>query len=147
MSWELEEAIGYYQRQGAPRDQSALVSFLKELHSELGFVPGYALAAAAERYGVKESFLRAVAARIPGLRLDERHVLRLCAGPNCGKSAALAAYAEKLTTAANGRIRLEFGPCMRLCGKGPNLSWDGRLYHKATPELLTELTKEVLEKA
>ena len=30
MAWSLEEAISYYRKQGAPRDQSALVALLKE---------------------------------------------------------------------------------------------------------------------
>ena len=28
---------------------------------------------------------------------------------------------------------------MRMCGKGPNIRWDGTVYHRATPELLKDL--------
>ena len=35
MNWNLEEAISYYQKQGAPRDQGALISLLKEIQQEL----------------------------------------------------------------------------------------------------------------
>ena len=146
MNWHLEEAIEYYKTQGAPRDQSALISLFKEVQKELGFVPGYALTAAAESYGVKESFLQAVVRRIPSLRLDERHILRLCAGPNCGKHTQLARCAETLAAQSGGKIRLEFGSCMRLCGKGPNIQWDGKIYHKATEALLRQLAEEVSEK-
>ena len=34
MAWNLEEAMHYYKKQGAPRDQSALVSLLREIQQE-----------------------------------------------------------------------------------------------------------------
>lgn len=138
--WNLEEAISYYKKQGAPSDQSALVSLLREVQQENGgAVPKSALPAMAEGLGVKESYLMAVIRRIPSLRLSDMHTLELCAGPNCGKHAALAASAEKLCKGKN--ITLKFTPCMRLCGKGPNLKWDGKLYHKADEALLRSLTE------
>lgn len=138
--WNLEEAVSYYKKQGAPSDQSALVSLLREVQQENGgAVPKSALPAMAEGLGVKESYLMAVIRRIPSLRLSDMHTLELCAGPNCGKHAALAASAEKLCKGKN--ITLKFTPCMRLCGKGPNLKWDGKLYHKADETLLRSLTE------
>ena len=136
--WNLEEAISYYKKQGAPSDQSALVSLLREVQQENGgAIPKSALPAMAEGLGVKESYLLAVIRRIPSLRLSDMHTLELCAGPNCGKHAALAACAEKLCKGKN--ITLKFTPCMRMCGKGPNLKWDGKLYHKADEALLRSL--------
>ena len=136
--WNLEEAISYYKKQGAPSDQSALVSLLREVQQENGgAIPKSALPAMAEGLGVKESYLLAVIRRIPSLRLSDMHTLELCAGPNCGKHAALAAAAEKMCKGKN--VTLKFVPCMRLCGKGPNLKWDGKLYHKADEALLRSL--------
>lgn len=138
--WNPEEAISYYKKQGAPSDQSALVSLLREAQQENGgAIPKSALPAMAEGLGVKESYLLAIIRRIPSLRLSDMHTLELCAGPNCGKHAALAAFAEKLCKGKN--ITLKFTPCMRLCGKGPNLKWDGKLYHKADEALLRSLTE------
>jgi NADH:ubiquinone oxidoreductase subunit E len=87
--------------------------------------------------GTKEGVLLALIRRIPRLRLGDTHLLEICAGPNCGKHTQLAAAAEKL---ADDKITLRFIPCQRLCGKGPNIRWDGRLYHKADEKLLRELT-------
>lgn len=138
--WNLEEAISYYKKQGAPSDQSALVSLLREMQQEnSGAIPKSALPTLAEGLGVKESYLLAIIRRIPSLRLSDMHTLELCAGPNCGKHAALAACAEKLCKGKN--ITLKFTPCMRMCGKGPNLKWDGKLYHKADETLLRSLTE------
>jgi NADH:ubiquinone oxidoreductase subunit E len=136
MAWNLEEAVQYYRRQGAPGDQSALVSLLKEVQQHHGSVPGHLLPELARELGTKESFLIAVIRRIPSLRLGDTHVLELCAGPNCGKHTALADLAQKL---AGNNVTVKFVPCMRLCGKGPNLRWDGTLHHKADEALLRKL--------
>ena len=138
MAFSVEEAISYYKKQGAPGDQPALVSLLWEVQQEGGgAIPMGALPVLSEGLGVKENFLLAVIRRIPSLRLSDTHTLELCAGPNCGKRAALAAAAEKLCKGKN--VALKFVPCMRVCGKGPNLKWDGKLYHKADEALLKSL--------
>ena len=49
---------------------------------------------------------------------------------------ALAEAAEKLRSSG---VTVKFVPCMRLCGKGPNIRWNGQTYHGATPELLARL--------
>ena len=135
----MREMLEYYKRQGAPGDQTALVNLLKEIQRDRGAVPLWAVAEIAEAYAVKESFILAVIKRIPSLRLQDTHLLQLCAGPNCGKHTALAAEAEKLCKLKG--VELKYMGCQRMCGKGPNIRYDGKLYHKATPELLRELLK------
>ena len=135
----MKEMLEYYRRQGAPGDQTALVNLLKELQQTHGAVPKWAVAEIAESYKVKESFILAVVKRIPSLRLQDTHLLEVCAGPNCGKHTALAAEAEKLCKLKG--IELKYMGCQRMCGKGPNIKFDGKLYHKATVELLRELLK------
>ena len=138
MAFSVEEAVMYYKKQGAPGDQSALVSLLREVQQESGgAIPIAALPELSEGLGVKESYLQAVIRRIPSLRLSDRHTLELCGGPNCGKHAALAAAAERLCRDKN--VTLKFVPCMRMCGKGPNIKWDGKLHHKADEALLKSL--------
>jgi len=135
----MKEMLDYYRRQGAPSDQTALVNLLKELQQTYGAVPKWAVAEVAEAYKIKESFILAVVKRIPSLRLQDTHLLQLCAGPNCGKHTALAAEAEKLCKLRG--VELKYMGCQRMCGKGPNIRFDGKLYHKATVELLKELLK------
>lgn len=135
----MKEMLDYYRRQGAPGDQTALVGLLKELQQTYGAVPKWAVTEIAENYKIKESFILAVVKRIPSLRLQDAHLLQLCAGPNCGKHTALAAEAEKLCKLKG--VELKYMGCQRMCGKGPNIRFDGKLYHKATVELLQELLK------
>ena len=138
MNWNLEEAITHYRAMGT--DQNTLVNLLKEIQQEQGgTIPLYAVPQVAENFGVKESFLLAVIRRMPSLRLGDTHTLQICGGPNCGKHRALAEAAQKLESK---KFRVSFVPCMRMCGKGPNIKFDGKLYHGATPELLKQLTKE-----
>lgn len=140
MAWSLEEAIHYYKKQGAPGEQNMLTALLREIQKESGGrIPAYALKVISEAYGIKETLLTALIRRIPSLQTGEGHCLELCAGPNCGKSAALAACAEALHRKAPEKFVLKYVPCMRLCGKGPNIRWDGKTYHGADESLLREL--------
>ena len=135
----MQALLDCYRRQGAPSDQTALVNLLKEVQHDHGGIPRWAVAEIAEAYQVKESFLLAVIKRIPSLRLQDTHLLQLCAGPNCGKHTQLAEEAEKLCKLKG--VELKYMGCQRMCGKGPNIRFDGKLYHKATVELLQELLK------
>ncbi len=141
MAWELKEAVEYYKEQGAPGDQNALVNLLREVQEEFGSIPKHLLPELGQLLGVKESFLLALIRRQPRLRLADTHLLEMCAGPNCGKRAELAALAEKL---CGGRsdISVKFVPCMRQCGRGPNLKWDGRLHNRADEGLIRSLLEE-----
>ena len=139
MSWDLHVAIAYYRRQGAPGDQNALRKQLAELQAESGgAIPGGLLPGIAAALGTKESFLVAIIRRIPSLRLADVHVLEICAGPTCSRRGQLAALAEKY----RGRAEVKLVPCMRQCGKGPNIRFNGRLYNGADERLLEQLMKE-----
>lgn len=139
MSWNLTEALDYYKGQGAPADQSALIALLTEVQQEQGgSIPRWMLEETAAFFDIKETLLLAIVRRIPRLRLADTHLLEVCTGPNCGKAVSLAAHAEALCAQRPG-VTLKFVPCMRQCGKGPNIRFDGRLYHQASNALLDSL--------
>ena len=144
MNWNLEEALAYYKKQGAPGDQSALTAFLRELQEEHGgAIPGNLLPTAAEFFGIKESFLLAVIKRIPSLKLREaKPCLELCAGPNCPKRANLAGFVEKTYGKNPEGFTVKYVGCMRMCGKGPNLRWNGKVYNEATEALIRSLVEK-----
>lgn len=143
MSFNLNEAVDYYKRQDAPGDQSALLSLLREVQAAHGgSIPRHLIGTLAAALGVKDSYLLALIRRIPSLRLAGSHLLELCAGPACSGKAALAALAEEALRARPGSFELKYVPCMRQCGKGPNLRWDGRLYSAADEALLRRLITE-----
>ena len=143
MTWELKEAIQYYRTQGAPADQNALTNLLREVQQEHGAVPRWVLAVIAEDYGIKETFLQAIVRRIPSLRLENSHCLELCGGPNCSKRAKLAAFVEQTYGTKPAAFTLRYSGCMRMCGKGPNLKWDGKVYNGADEALIRKLVESV----
>ena len=142
MSWNLQEAIEYYRNQGAPADQSALISLLKEIQKKNGGISRVDIGIIVQAMAIKEGLLLALIKRIPSLRLKDTHTLEMCAGPNCGKHTKLVSYAEKLSKESGGKIELKFVPCMRMCAKGPNVRLNGTVYHGITEEKLTELLRK-----
>ena len=143
MAWDMQEAVEYYKKQGAPGDQSALIGLLREIQQEHGDrIPQYLLPQVAAILSVKDSYLLAIIRRIPSLRMADQHCLELCAGVNCGKHIALADYAEALQRRLGSKLTVKSVLCMRQCGKGPNIRFDGTLYHGATKELLDELVQD-----
>ena len=136
MEWNLKEAMEYYASQGAPGEQGALVALLREIQRECSGIPAEVPGQIATGYGIKEGLILALIKRIPSLNLKESRVLELCAGPNC-RGGELGTYAE---TRYPG-VTVQYVPCMRLCGKGPNLRWKGQLYHGADKTLIDRLMK------
>ena len=136
MTFDQKEATEYYRRQGAPGDQNALRNLLTEIQdAHGGTIPKGILPEVAGGLGVKESFLLAIIRRVPSLRLKDVHVLEICAGPNCSRRGKLAELAGQY----RGRVELKFVPCMRQCGKGPNLRFDGKLYNGADAQTLARI--------
>jgi NADH:ubiquinone oxidoreductase subunit E len=142
MEWNFEEALQYYQKQGAPADQTACLNFLKEIQKEQGAIPGWMIARAAEVWNTKEGLLLALVRRIPSLRLADTHLLEVCAGPNCGKRTEIADFVEKTYGTKPMGFTLRYVPCMRQCGKGPNIRWDGKLYNGADEALIRRLIEK-----
>ena len=143
MSWNLSEALEYYTRQGAPADQSALIALLREVQWENGGrIPRQLLAEIAGGLGTKEGVLLALIRRIPSLNLAEGHCLELCAGPNCPKRADLAGFVEREYGNNPRSFTVKYVPCMRQCGQGPNIRWDGKLYNRADEALIRRLAEE-----
>ena len=139
MEWNLEEALEDCRRQGAPGDQNALIALLKQIQREQGCVPAETPAKIAAFFGIRETMVLALIRRIPSLRLAGGHCMELCAGPNCAKASGLADYAGQI---APRGVTVKRVGCMRLCGKGPNLRWDGKLYHRADRALIRCLMEQ-----
>ena len=141
MAWELEEALEYYGRQGAPSDQTMLVNLLKEIQKEQGGISMAAAAETAAYYGIKETFLLAIVRRYPSLRMKDSHCLEICCGPNCPRRADLSGFVEKTYGKNPAGFTVKQSGCMRMCGKGPNIKWDGVLYSGADEKLIRSLVE------
>ena len=143
MDWDWKEAAAYYKKQGAPADQSALIALLREAQQENGgSIPKVLLTDLAKELGTKEALFLALIRRIPSLRLSDSHCLELCGGVNCSKRAALAEFVEKTYGSKPKNFTVKIVPCMRQCGKGPNIRFDGTVYNRADEKLIRSLAEK-----
>lgn len=148
-NWNIHEAVEYYKRQDAPQNQFALVELLKEVQEHNGGVlTDIAVEEIAALLNTKVTFLNAVIKRYPSLKTAHApHRLEVCGGKNCAVngSAALLKHIRGAYGAENGGISTKGGfsfkicGCLKHCGKGPNIKWDGEIYNAATPELIKKL--------
>ncbi len=147
--WDLYEAITYYQKDGAPQNQDVLIALLREVQEEnKGVLPSIAIREIAEQMSVKESFLLAIIKRYPSLHIESApNFLEICGGPNCAKnnSAKLMRFImEKYKVGSGGistkgRFSYKISGCMKHCGKGPNIKWNGEVYNKMDEKKLVQL--------
>lgn len=150
-AWSLDEAIAYYKGQDAPQNQEALVALLREVQEEFGGVlPVGIVAELARQLEIKESLLAAIIKRYPSLRTDAApNLLQICGGGVCGskKAAALMQYVTKNYAVSNGgvsakgRFSYSICGCLKQCGQGPNVKWNGRVYNNMDVEKLEKLIK------
>lgn len=148
-SWNIHEAVEYYKGQDAPQNQFALVELLKEVQEHNGGVlTDIAVEEIAALLNTKVTFLNAVIKRYPSLKpASAPHRLEVCGGKNCAVngSAALLKHIRGAYGAESGGISTKGGfsfkicGCLKHCGKGPNIKWDGEIYNAATPELIKKL--------
>lgn len=147
--WNIHEAVEYYKGQDAPQNQFALVELLKEAQEHNGGVLTDCLIEdIAALLNIKVTFLNAVIKRYPSLKTAQApHRLGVCGGKNCAAngSAALLKHIRGAYGAESGGISTKGGfsfkicGCLKHCGKGPNIKWDGEIYNAATPELIKKL--------
>lgn len=147
--WNIHEAVEYYKGQDAPQNQFALVELLKEAQEHNGGVLTDCLIEdVAALLNIKVTFLNAVIKRYPSLKTAQApHRLEVCGGKNCAAngSAALLKHIREAYGAESGGISTKGGfsfkicGCLKHCGKGPNIKWNGEIYNAATPELIKKL--------
>lgn len=147
--WNIHEAVEYYKGQDAPQNQFAMVELLKEAQEHNGGVLTDCLIEdIATLLNIKVTFLNAVIKRYPSLKTAQApHSLEVCGGKNCAANASAAllkhirgAYgAESGGISTKGGFSFKICGCLKHCGKGPNIKWDGEIYNAATPELIKKL--------
>ena len=142
----MQEIIETYSARGAARDQNELVQLMREAQALYGGVlPQTALDGIAAALDLKRTFLDAVLRRYPCMRADAaRHTLAGCWGKNCAKRDALAdfdrqEYSVQPGGVAKAGVRFQAAGCMKNCGKGPCVKWDGEIHTGMTAEKLRQL--------
>lgn len=146
---EFMQLLAFYQGRGAASDQNELIQLLRETQQLYGgVIPKHALEEIARALGFRASFLPAVLKRYPSIKTEAvRHSLTVCQGPSCGRRRELLdflsrAYGVEPGGVAAAGFRLQSGGCMKNCGRGPCVRWDGTVYTGMTPESLRALIEK-----
>lgn len=144
--WTLDEAIAYYKEQDAAQNQQLLVELLREVQEHNnGVLSQVAVEEISLALGLKLSFLQAIIKRYPSLRTEVApHLLEVCGGPNCAKNNSLALLKFIATEygvssggiSQKGRFAYKICGCMKMCGIGSNVKWDGIVYNQVDKDKL-----------
>nr|WP_297175585.1 NAD(P)H-dependent oxidoreductase subunit E [uncultured Agathobaculum sp.] len=146
---ELDELMEVYRSRGVARDQNELVQMLREAQMLCGgVIPQKALEEIAQKLEIKMTFIDAVLKRYASIKVSSaRHLLTICGDRKCIKGAQLADFIEREYCVRPGGIsqagfRYRVAGCMKACGKGPCIKWDGKLYTDMTVDRLRHIVSE-----
>lgn len=138
--WDFHEALEYYKRQGAAESQIELKSLLSEIAKEYsGVIPACYVEKISESYKMRESFLLAVIRNMPSVRIENTDCLEICMGSRCTESQNLILFAHKIKDDRKVNLIIKSTQCMHMCGKGPNIKFNGKIYNNADEELIKNL--------
>lgn len=143
----LEAYIQQYIDQGAPEDQQMLIALLRDAQQlDGGALLPQTLAAIAEALATPMSILNAIIRRIPTLRMaDAPHRLDMCGC--CDGAKELIDEVRRFYqvnqdgVSEKGRFVLRVSGCLKRCGLGPAIRWDGKTYDEVDLDLLRQLTR------
>ena len=141
----LEDYIEQYHSQGAPEDQQMLIALMRDAQQlDDGALRQETLDRIASELSVPGSILNAIIRRIPMLRMaDAPHRLDMCGG--CDGAQELIEdirrvyQVDKDGVSMKGRFVLRVTGCLKRCGLGPAIRWDGKTYDEADTELIRQL--------
>jgi len=132
--------LSRYNRGGA-----SILPVLQDVQKAVGCVPVQAIAQIAQGLGVTRERVQTVA-EFYGFPLEGqgKYVVKVCHGGACFDHGARAVMDALRDAYGNDpRFILETGTCMGACGKGPNMTVNGKLYTGMTPEQATQLLAQL----
>ena len=142
---DLQKLFEVYREQGVPQDQQMLIALMRDAQQlDGGALRQETLDRIASELSVPGSILNAIIRRIPMLRMaDAPHRLDMCGG--CDGAQELIEdirrvyQVDKDGVSMKGRFVLRVTGCLKRCGLGPAIRWDGKTYDEADVELIRQL--------
>lgn len=136
-------------------ERSDLIAVLQEVQAGFGYLPEEAMQRVAQFIGVSESQVYGVATFYGQFRLTPggRSTIRVCLGTAChvqGGAQILAAVESELGvapggTTPDGAFSLETVACLGACALAPNMTINGEMYGRLTPEKVVDILVKVAE--
>ncbi len=137
-------------------ERSDLIAILQEVQTGFGYLPEEAMQRVAQFIRVPESEVYGVATFYGQFRLTPggRRTIRVCQGTAChvqGGTRILAAVENELGVARggmtpDGAFSLETVACLGACALAPNMTINGEVHGKMTPQKVAETLDEAMAK-
>lgn len=137
-------------------ERSDLIAILQEVQTGFGYLPEEAMQRVAQFVGVSESEVYGVATFYGQFRLTPggRNTIRVCLGTAChvqGGARILATVENELGiarggTTPDGAFSLETVACLGACALAPNMTINGEVHGKMTPQKVAETLDEAMAK-
>lgn len=146
----IKAILEYYQDPFGTPDQQALMSCLKEIQANFGYIPRQIQTDIVAQFGTSESILKSIIHRFPNLKDEEGPItILICNGAECSKKGAqslikdIRSYLKIQDTgiSADGKYELRTQNCLRRCALGKNLNIDTTPYQGMTLETFVQALK------
>ena len=136
-------------------ERGDLIAILQEVQAGFGYLPEETMQRVAQFIGVSESQVYGVATFYGQFRLTPggRNTIRVCLGTAChvqGGAQILAAVESELGvapggTTPDGAFSLETVACLGACALAPNMTINGEMCGRLTPEKVVDILVKVAE--
>lgn len=133
----IQTILDYYRDSFAPQDQQSLITCLKEIQTEFGYIPIECYPDVIKIFNTNSQIIKSIIHRVPSL-VEEGgpHLLLMCSGERCQDKGAYAFIHEvehylgcKVGgISTDGLFELKTQNCLRRCAIGKNLNIDTTPY-------------------
>lgn len=141
----IQTILDYYRDAFAPLDQQSLITCLKEIQTEFGYVPIESYPDLIKVFNTSPQIIKSIIHRVPSL-IEEGgpHLLLMCSGERCQDKGAYKFINEVEQylgcsvggISKDGLFELKTQNCLRRCALGKNLNIDTILYTEMNFEKL-----------
>jgi len=141
----IQTILDYYRDAFAPLDQQSLITCLKEIQTEFGYVPIESYPEVIKVFNTSPQIIKSIIHRVPSL-IEEGgpHLLLMCSGERCQDKGAFKFINEVEQylgckvggVSKDGLFELKTQNCLRRCAQGKNLNIDTTPYTEMNLEKL-----------
>gem|GEM_PF-297031 len=134
---KLNNILDYYRDSFMPLDQQTLMTCLKEIQAEFGYVPTESYPDVVSVFNTSPQIIKSIIHRIPSL-IEEGgpHLLLMCTGERCQDKGSMKMVQEVESylgcrvggISKDGLFELKVQSCLRRCAFGKNINIDTTPY-------------------
>ncbi len=152
----IKTIFSYYQDSFMPLDQQSLITCLKEIQVEFGYIPMESYPDIIEIFKTSPQIIKSIIHRVPSL-IEEGgpHLLLMCTGERCKDKGSIKFISEVEDylgchiggISKDGLFELKTQNCLRRCAMGKNLNIDTTPYTEMNLEKLKLIIEAIRNNA